>query len=119
MIKFSGSNIPDHSLRRDTLSFNANVIGDVCVGRPDGSDHDCHTLCTRRSLNTKPEHGEDGSRDDTEVGEVVSKTSSDGDGEGNMKFSTNGSVQNHRDSNTGSTDDDLIESADGRWVVGC
>ncbi len=86
------------------------MIGDVCVGRPDGSDHDCHTLCTRRSLNPKPEHGEDGPRDDTEVSEVVSETSSDSDREGNVKFSTNSSVENHRDSNTGSTDNNLMES---------
>lgn len=69
--------------------------------------HDGNALSTICTLNTQPEHGQDSSRDDTEVSEVVSETRSNDDREGNVKLSTDGPVENHGDSHTRCTDNHL------------
>ena len=41
----------NHSSRGDTLVFR-NMIGDISITRPDGSEQDCHTLTASRCLDT-------------------------------------------------------------------
>jgi hypothetical protein len=48
-------------------------------------------------LYTKPEASKNSSADDREVAEVVSETCSRGDGKGDVKICSNGSVENSRD----------------------
>jgi hypothetical protein len=60
------------------------MILDVAIRRPDGANHDRDTLCTISTLNSQPEHSQDRPRDDTEISEVVSKGSPNGDREGDV-----------------------------------
>lgn len=66
------SNVPDHPFTGNTLTLRDGVL-DIRIRRPYSFDHDRCTLRSASSLNTQPEHSEDSSRNDSEVGEVVSE----------------------------------------------
>lgn len=100
---------PEQEVADHAHCSDAGILGkgvwDLQVGWPDGGKHDGDADSPIGSLNTQPEHGKNGPGDDTEVREVVSETRSDDDGEGNMKFCADGTVENHRDGHAGGPND--------------
>jgi hypothetical protein len=54
-------------------------------------------------LYTEPEHGQDTSRCNTEVGKVITKSRADDDAERNMEVSTHRSIEDNRNSNAKTT----------------
>lgn len=80
------------------------MIRDPVVRWPNRREHDGNALRTVSTLNAKPEHSKDGSGDDTEVTEVVSKARPHHDREWDVKFGSNCSVENHGNGDARSAD---------------
>ena len=101
--------VADHALGRDTDAL-GDVVRDVQVGRPDGTDDLRHGRRARVGLDGMPEEGCDSSGDDGEAGEVPAEGGAHGHGEGDMETSTDHAVEDQGNGADQTAKDDADDS---------
>jgi hypothetical protein len=100
--------VADHPLCGDADALR-DVVGDVEVGGPDGTDDLSHGRRPSVCLDGVPEQGGDGTSDNGESREVPAERSTSGNGEGDVEPGANDTVEDERDSAGQTTEDDAYD----------
>ena len=101
--------VADHALGGDADALR-DVVGDVQIGRPDGSDDLGHGGGSSIGLDGMPEERGDGTDDDSEATGVEAEAGPHGHGEGNVQPGADHSVEDKRDRAGQAAKDDADDS---------